>query len=113
MTAHTTIVLSDIHLADAEPPHPKNPLWKRFKRPKYFVDRSFKAFLENIHQSNPGPIELVLNGDIFDFDSVMALPDDDSSLHLNLLERIRGLAAEETKSRFKVQVIMKDHAVFF
>lgn len=116
-----TLVVSDIHLADAEPAHPRNPLWKRFKRRKYFVDSSFKAFIEAMQEraSCEGGTELVFNGDIFDFDSVMTLPNPDEMaewpgwLHkFSWLERKRGLAAEEHKSRFKLKVILNDHALF-
>jgi len=81
-----TLILSDIHLSDAEPPHPHNPLWKRFKRPAHFVDRTFRRFLDWAWQqvgadpdASEGP-ELVLNGDIFDFDSVMKLPEEGTEL---------------------------------
>ncbi len=106
-----TIVLSDVHLADAEPAHPRNPLWKRFKRPKLFVDRTFRDFLNYLQKQVPGEIELVLNGDIFDFDSVMALPRK-KMFSFTWFERARGLASEEAKSRYKMRVIMTDHNVF-
>jgi UDP-2,3-diacylglucosamine pyrophosphatase LpxH len=105
------VVVSDIHLADAEPPHPKNPLWKRFKRPAHFVDRTFRKFLDWIQGQADGPIELILNGDIFDFDSVMALPRD-GRFRISWLEHSRGLASEEAKSRFKIAVILKDHDIW-
>ncbi|MCC7442351.1 MAG: metallophosphoesterase [Bdellovibrionales bacterium] len=108
--AHTVIV-SDFHLADAEPPHPYNPLWKRFKRPKLFLDRSFRRFIEHLQSLSPEPIELVLNGDIFDFDSVMVFPRK-PSFKVSWLERKRGLFAEEEKSRFKMKVMLDDHAVW-
>ncbi|MCM2277852.1 MAG: metallophosphoesterase [Oligoflexia bacterium] len=115
-TAENTIVLSDIHLADAERPHPRNPLWKRFKQPRYFVDPAFKAFLEHLLATIPGPIELVLNGDIFDFDSVMARPEPGAgggeAFHLSWLERARGMHAEQDKSRFKILRILRDHSVW-
>ena len=116
--ASHTLVLSDIHLADAEPPHPKNPLWKRFKRPRYFIDRTFRKFLDYWSSQIDGPIELVLNGDIFDFDSIMEFPKEEElaqygNFSVNWLERRRGLAAEEPKSRFKMNVIIHTHAVFF
>ena len=61
--------------------------------------------------TGPDPVELVLNGDIFDFDSVMRLP-----LHpgfpISWLERQRGLYPEEEKSRFKMEVILSDHIVW-
>lgn len=110
-SAAHTIVVSDIHLADAEPPHPHNPLWKRFKRQRYFVDPSFKAMLDRVSAQVDGPIELILNGDIFDFDSVMAQPKD-PSIHRSWLERRRGLNAEEAKSRFKIATILHDHPVW-
>jgi len=109
--ASNTIVLSDIHLADAEPPHAYNPYWKRFKRPKYFVDRTFKRFLEYIDAKAASPIELVFNGDIFDFDSVMKIPAKYET-KVNWLERLRGLSAEEPKSKFKIQVILSDHHIW-
>ncbi|MCC6277955.1 MAG: metallophosphoesterase [Oligoflexia bacterium] len=109
--AKHTVILSDIHLADAEPPHRYNPYWKRFKRPKYFVDKHFKSFLEYIAQRFNEPIELIFNGDIFDFDSVMALPQN-PQIHVNPLEKLRGLSAEEAKSQFKIRVILNDHIIW-
>jgi UDP-2,3-diacylglucosamine pyrophosphatase LpxH len=106
-----TIVVSDIHLTEGEPPHPRKPLWKRYKRPKLFVDRTFKRFLEHIQANVPGPIELVFNGDIFDFDSVMKYPER-ANYPLSWVERRRGMHAEEEKSRFKFSVILDDHAIW-
>ena len=108
-----TFVISDLHLADAEPPHPHNPLWKRFKRPRFFIDQTVASFLDHIRaQANgTGPVELVLNGDIFDFDSVMAMPKPpEPGFHLSWLERRRGLKPEEAKSRFKIRTILEAHA---
>ena len=92
-----TIVLSDVHLTEGEPRH-RNPLWKRYKRPKHFVDRSFKRFLDHLTSTTDGMIELVLNGDIFDFDSTMAVPDD-PPFPVTWIERKRGLATGEVVSR--------------
>lgn len=103
-----TLVVSDIHLADAEPPHPRHPLWKIFKQSHQFIDSSFKAFLDCLSAKINEPIELVLNGDIFDFDSVMAVPED-FPMRLSWLEKIRGLSSEELKSRFKMKVILDFH----
>ncbi|MGE0614440.1 MAG: metallophosphoesterase [Bacteriovoracia bacterium] len=108
--AHT-IVLSDMHLADAEPPHPGNSLWKRYKRPKFFTDRTFKRLLEHLSGSIEGQIELVLNGDIFDFDSVMSIPDH-PPFRVNWLERRRGLKSQEAKSVYKIGVILTDHYIW-
>lgn len=111
MRADNTIVLSDLHLADAEPPHPRKPLWKRFKQADLFIDESFKKLLEYLESTIAGPIELVLNGDIFDFDSVMAIPAQ-PRFTVSLLERLRGLSSEEPKSLFKIDRILRDHPVF-
>jgi UDP-2,3-diacylglucosamine pyrophosphatase LpxH len=107
-TAAHTIVLSDVHLSEVEPPHPSNPLWKRFKHVSLFVDETFKNFLGKIQELIPGPIELVFNGDIFDFDSVMVIPKK-PPFSVSWLERRRGLYAEEAKSRFKMEAILASH----
>ena len=68
---HTAIV-SDLHLCEAEPVNPKFPLWKKFKTRQFFYDDVFANFLTHVQEKAKGePVELVLNGDIFDFDSVM------------------------------------------
>jgi len=108
-TAENTIVVSDLHLSDAEPSHPMNPLWKRYKRRRHFVDRTFRDFLEYISSMAVGAVELVFAGDTFDFDSVMKLP---KHLSASWLERRRGLAAEESKSRYKIEVILHDHVLW-
>jgi UDP-2,3-diacylglucosamine pyrophosphatase LpxH len=108
MQAEHTLVLSDIHLADAEPVHPHNPLWKKFKQAKYFIDPTFKAFLDHMRAQIQSPIELVLNGDIFDFDSVMGLPAD-KEIRISWIERLRGLSSEEQKSRYKMKMILDAH----
>jgi UDP-2,3-diacylglucosamine pyrophosphatase LpxH len=104
-----TVVLSDIHLADAEPPHPHIPLWKRFKNRDLFIDGIFKDLLEYLEKEADSPIELILNGDIFDFDSVMVLPKN-PPFHVSWLEKKRGLRSEEAKSQFKFKIILRDHA---
>lgn len=106
-----TVVLSDVHLADAEIPPADKPLWKRFKHPDLFVDASLARLLDDLQARIDGPIELVLNGDLFDFDSVMAMPEF-PAFPVSWLERRRGLNAEEPKSRFKIRRILEDHPVF-
>jgi UDP-2,3-diacylglucosamine pyrophosphatase LpxH len=110
-----TFILSDVHLADTEPPHPTNPLWKKFKQPQFFTDSDFSQFLAFVQKQSSSPIELVLNGDILDFDSVMAIPRDAQgkpTFQLSWLEKIRGLKPEEAKSRFKLGVILDNHPVW-
>lgn len=108
----TTIVLSDVHLADAEPPHPSSPQWKAYKRVEHFVDGEFLRLVEHLLLTRKEPLELVLNGDIFDFDSVMAMPPASAGVTASWLERRRGLHAEEPKSRFKMGRILADHPVW-
>lgn len=107
-----TVVLSDLHLADAEIGQPGRSLWKRYKRPKFFIDQSFSRLLEFIQRETAGDlVELILNGDIFDFDSVMRLPLH-TRFHISWLEKKRGLFPEEEKSRFKIETILSDHPVW-
>jgi UDP-2,3-diacylglucosamine pyrophosphatase LpxH len=115
-----TVILSDLHLTDFELGERGKSLWKRYKRPKFAIDQSFRnlmTYLENEiitknrEAGTPQKLELVLNGDIFDFDSITRLP-----LHphypVSWLEKQRGLYPEEEKSRFKMDVILGDHLVW-
>jgi len=106
-----TFVVSDMHLTEAEAPAPARPLWMAYKRREFFIDGDFAAFLEHIEAKANGPIELLLNGDIFDFDSVTAVPSKDR--HVDWLERARGLDSEEWKSQFKMTRIIEDHPRWF
>jgi len=103
-----TIVISDLHLSDAEPVHEGNPLWKKFRRKEYFIDNDVVSFLEKIDSKIDTPVELVLNGDIFDFDSVMSVPRN-NEFSFTTYERLRGLNSEEHKSEFKIKCILRDH----
>ncbi|MFK8138909.1 MAG: metallophosphoesterase [Bdellovibrionales bacterium] len=115
-----TAVISDLHLCEAHITDPTNPLWKKFKTKQFFFDDIFQDFLEDISRDakiksdelriDPS-IELVLNGDIFDFDSVTKLPDS-PPYKMSWLERNRGLHPEEPKSVFKIRCILEDHDVF-
>jgi UDP-2,3-diacylglucosamine pyrophosphatase LpxH len=115
MSLHTAII-SDLHLSDAEPSRPKykvrNALWKKFKTAAFFIDQALVEFLDEIQtKSNGEMIELILNGDIFDFDSVMALPEN-SIFNLHWIETRRGLFPKEERSLFKASVIIEEHALF-
>lgn len=105
-----TIVISDLHLSDAEPVHENNPLWKKFRRKEYFIDDNVAAFLQKLDEEIDTPMELVLNGDIFDFDSVMSVPEN-GEFYYTSFERHRGLNSEEHKSEFKMKCILRDHHV--
>ncbi|MBI3554703.1 MAG: metallophosphoesterase [Deltaproteobacteria bacterium] len=112
-TAKNTFIVSDIHLTTAEPVSPRDKLWKRFKQKDFFIDHAFEIFLKKIEEESEGDaVELILAGDIFDFDGVNQLPDK-QRFTISWLERLRGLNTEERKSRFKMRKIIEDHPVFF
>lgn len=112
ITYHTAVI-SDLHLTDAEPKDPKRPYWKIFKRKEFFFDDSLVRFMQHIvERGNGKPVELVLNGDIFDFDSVMALPQN-KEFKISELEKRVGLDSVEVKSLFKIRRIIEDHKLFF
>ena len=111
-----TAIISDLHLTDAEPSRPRkksrNPLWKKFKRREFFIDDKLVEFLHSIQQkSKDRPVELILNGDIFDFDSVMAIPTD-AIYRVHWIETRRGLLPKEHRSAYKISIILEEHAVF-
>ena len=71
-----TAIISDLHLCEAEPVNPRFPLWKKYKTKEFFYDHVIEDFLKHIESIAHGqPIELILNGDIFDFDSVVSTPE--------------------------------------
>lgn len=107
-----TVIVSDLHLCEAQEPDPKRPLWMAYKRREFFVDESFADFLTFLEERIEGPIELVLNGDIFDFDAITALPEGRAQ-DVSWLARARGLASEQWMSEFKMQVMIDDHRVWF
>jgi len=51
---------------------------------------------------------LILNGDIFDFDSVMSMPEM-PTFHIQWLEKRRGLFPRPERAKFKIQIILKHH----
>jgi UDP-2,3-diacylglucosamine pyrophosphatase LpxH len=106
-----TFVVSDMHLSEAHEPDPDRPMWMAYKRREFFIDDDFAAFLDHIQEKATGPIELLLNGDIFDFDNVTAVPSKDRDI--DWLERARGLGSEEWKSQFKMTLIIEDHSRWF
>lgn len=110
-----TIVLSDLHLADAEPVDPARPLWKAFKRQDFFVDGDVTRLLRHAAadaERSGDTLEIVFAGDVFDFDPVMRLPDPPPG-PLHWLWRLRGLDTEQWMSAFKMQLVIADHPEFF
>lgn len=104
-----TAIVSDLHLCEEEPVHPEFPLWKKYKTRQFFFDADFLEFLHLIEKKAEGhPVELILNGDIFDFDSVTGLPES-PPYRVSPLEATRGLHPQEEKSEFKIQRILRHH----
>lgn len=111
--AKFTAILSDLHLTEAEAIHPRFPLWKKYKTREFFFDDAFGDFLVELEKRSGGElVELILNGDIFDFDSVLAVPER-PAFRISSLERKRGLFPRPERSQFKIQVITEHHAEFF
>ncbi len=111
-----TAIISDLHLTDPEPARhrtkSKHSLWKKFKTKEFFIDEALVQFIAHIQEQAKGnKVELILNGDIFDFDSVMSLPEK-PVYKVNWLEARRGLFPKQEKSLFKVQVILEEHQEF-
>lgn len=118
---HHSFILSDVHLADSEPEDRSKPLWRRYKLAQHFPDASFARFLEHIQDlasrsPRGAPAELILNGDIFDFDVVVQTPSSTEARELGIevswIERLRGLSPTEPKSRWKMRQILAEHGVF-
>lgn len=104
-----------MHLCDAEPLHPKRRLWKAFRRREFFFDDDFARLLQHLHEqalADDQPAELLLNGDIFDFDSIMQLPRQPEG-EVNWLAKLRGLPSEEWMSAWKMELIIEDHLKWF
>ncbi|RME25699.1 MAG: hypothetical protein D6806_07460 [Deltaproteobacteria bacterium] len=102
------LVLSDLHLTDVE----DNPDgWKRYKSSKYLPDHEIAGLIEMFEQAAPGRKVLVLNGDVFDFDLVTAVPEN-PPWPVSRSERKRGLDPEEGKSAWKMERILRFHAQF-
>ncbi|MCB0356791.1 MAG: metallophosphoesterase [Bdellovibrionales bacterium] len=111
--ANYTAIISDLHLTEEEPVNLKYPLWKKYKTREFFFDNDFSEFLISIEgKANLQKIELILNGDIFDFDSVTSLPNN-PPFRITWLEKNRGLHPQEEKSIYKFQRIFDSHRTWF
>lgn len=116
MSSICTAIISDLHLTDPEPPRhrakSKHPLWKKFKTKEFFIDDALIQFLTHIQDLAKGQkIELILNGDIFDFDSVMSLPEK-AIYNISWLETRRGLFPRQERSVFKIKTVLEEHKKF-
>ncbi|MCA9549809.1 MAG: metallophosphoesterase [Myxococcales bacterium] len=107
-----TVIVSDMHLADAEPVAKGRPYWRAYKQARFFIDDDFARLLAHADAEAEGPIELILNGDIFDFDSITRLPEHFEG-PASWIVRLRGLPSEEWMSLFKIDLIIEEHPVWF
>ena len=101
------LIVSDLHLADVED-HKDG--WKFFKGSRYLFDDDFVDLVKAFTDRCEGPGTLLLNGDIFDFDLVTAVPEE-PAWPLSRGERRRGLRATAEKSAWKLARILSDHPV--
>lgn len=110
MGAHHYLVVSDLHLCDVED-HPDG--WKRHKSSDWVFDDELDALVARFEaRLAPGDrFTYVLNGDIFDFDLVTALPST-PPWPVRRLERLYGLDPSEPKSVWKLERILDDHPGF-
>jgi UDP-2,3-diacylglucosamine pyrophosphatase LpxH len=65
-----TVIISDVHLSQAHPADPSDPLWMRYRLRDYHPDEEYAGFVDHLLATRGGDaIELVYNGDVFDFDA--------------------------------------------
>ncbi len=104
------LVLSDLHLADVE----EGPDgWKAYKRAAFRIDDELDALIRRFVADAPAGAELtlVLNGDVFDFDVVTAIPEP-APWPVSRRERQRGLNPTAPKSVWKLERMLADHPGF-
>jgi UDP-2,3-diacylglucosamine pyrophosphatase LpxH len=104
------LVVSDLHLADIED-HVDG--WKSYKSSRYVFDDEFERLVQRFIDGAGGGdrLTLVLNGDIFDFDVVTAVPER-PPWPVRGFERRRGLDATAEKSAWKLERVLGDHPRF-
>lgn len=110
MGSSSHLVVSDLHLADLED-HPDG--WKAHKSARHLFDAELRELLTWFRETSgtAGALTLVLNGDIFDFDLVTAVPEP-ALWTIGRSERLRGLEPTPARSVWKLRHILQDHPVF-
>ena len=110
MSTHHYLVVSDLHICDIED-HADG--WKHHKSGAWVFDTDLDAmvqsFLDRLAPSDT--FTFILNGDIFDFDLVTAVPLS-PAFAVRPTERLYGLDATAAKSAWKLERILDDHPVF-
>jgi UDP-2,3-diacylglucosamine pyrophosphatase LpxH len=103
------LVVSDLHLCDVED---HDDGWKAYKSSAFVFDEDFRDLLKKAREdAKDKTLTLVLNGDIFDFDLVTAVPEK-PPWRVSMSERARGLDATEPKSVWKLGRVLDNHPVF-
>ncbi len=110
MSAHHYLVVSDLHLCDIED---HDDGWKRHKGSAWVYDDELDAMVASFEaRLAPGDtFTFILNGDIFDFDLVTAIPEV-PPWPVSPLEHSYGLDATAPKSVWKFGRILDDHPRF-
>lgn len=114
--AHDLVVVSDLHLGEgvlkSEPRYSPTE--------DFFCDRQFANFLDYLEEKysvDPSGLVLVLNGDSFDFLTVVRVPSVEGarrrSFSVSTAEESFGLNPTAEKSVYKLDVIATGHPVFF
>ncbi|MBX3214213.1 MAG: metallophosphoesterase [Labilithrix sp.] len=100
-----TLVLSDVHLSQAHPFDPGDPLWMRYRREEHHPDAEFAALVDHLLEAHGDErIEIVFNGDVLDFDAPW-VKDGESSFE-ELPPTDEGCAEQ-------ARLILADHEPFF
>ncbi|MFO0555764.1 MAG: hypothetical protein U0271_45730 [Polyangiaceae bacterium] len=100
-----TVVLSDVHLSQAHPHDESDPLWMRYRQRDCHPDVDFASLVDEMLRRAAGDaLEVVWNGDVFDFDAPW-VKDGVSSFEEYPLDD-RGCAEQ-------VERIIDDHPIWF
>ena len=108
---HAYLIVSDLHISDIED---NADGWKAYKHPRFVFDAEFHrllAFFKDRNSAENTPLTLILNGDIFDFDLITAVPKD-PPWPVRFKERRRGLDATGPKYAWKLTHMLQDHSIF-
>ena len=101
------LILSDLHLADVDD-HPDG--WMAHKGSKFIFDVDLADLISGFVASAAvgDNCQLILNGDVIDFDLVTAVPEH-PPWPVSRSERKRGLDATEAKSVWKLERVLGQH----
>ncbi len=104
------LVVSDLHLSDIED---HSDGWKAHKSSRFVFDEAFSELVKKFLRGgeNGDSLTLILNGDIFDFDLVTAIPKK-AEWSISSFEKKRGLNASANKSAWKLKTILANHLSF-